>query len=339
MSIEYPMIIAEVSANHLGNLDRAKAIIKAVSESKADAIKFQTYTAETMTLDLDEFRISDGHELWGGRKLFDLYQEAHTPWEWHAELFDYSRKLNLIPFSSPFDRTAVDFLEELGAPMYKIASMETGDLNLIRYAAETGKPIIMSTGASHLEEIHDAVDTIRQTGNENITLLLCTSSYPAKPSDAHLNRMRILSERFECKVGLSDHTLGVGVSLAAVALGATAIEKHVTLNRIDGGADAAFSMEPKELELLVRESRTVVESLGIDDWGDLDAEQESRGLRRTIYISEDVAAGEEITYSNLRCLRPGGGLPGKYYDELIGKRFTQNFRKGTPMSLLFATEK
>ena len=331
-----PIFIAEVSANHLGSLARAKEIVKAVAITGATAIKFQTYTADTMTLDIDKFKISDDHPLWGGKKLYDLYEEAHTPWEWHSELFNLARDLKLTPFSSPFDKTAVDFLESLDAPMYKIASMETGDLNLIRYAAETGKPIIISTGATTLEEIAEAVKTVRDTGNEQITLLLCTSSYPSKPEDAHLKRIKLLSEKFECKVGLSDHTLGIGVSIAAIALGATAIEKHFTLKRSDGGADGAFSMEPKEFSSLIAHGLDAWQSLGETGWRIQSAEEESRNLRRTIYITEDVKQGQVISSENLRCIRPGEGLPGKHYDELIGKRFTDSFDKGTPMQLNYA---
>jgi N-acetylneuraminate synthase len=316
-------------------LSRAKEIVRAVAASGATAVKFQTYTASTMTLDSELFRISDDHPLWGGRKLFDLYEEAHTPWEWHAELFELATSLNLTPFSSPFDKSAVDFLEDLNTSMYKIASMETGDLSLIRYVAEKGKPVIMSTGASTLSEIEDAVQTIRNTGNDDITLLLCTSSYPSKPSDAHLNRMKLLSDKFECKIGLSDHTLGIGVSVAAIALGATAIEKHVTLRRKDGGADGAFSMEPQEFTQLVSEGLNAWSSVGEREWKIQTAEAESRNLRRTLYITEDVKAGEVVTELNLRCIRPGGGLPGKYYEELVGKKFINSHSKGTPMQLDF----
>jgi N-acetylneuraminate synthase len=225
-----PLFIAEISANHLGDLDRAKKLVISAIGAGATAVKFQTYTAETMTLDLNipEFRISDDHALWGGKKLYSLYENAHTPWEWHEELFNMCRKRNVIPFSSPFDITAVDFLESIGAPMYKIASMETGDHNLIKRVAETGKPIIISTGATELQEIDELVEVVRKTGNSDLTLLVCTSSYPAKPVDAHIFRMKFLRDRFGVKVGLSDHTLGIGVSIAAITLGAVAIEKHIT---------------------------------------------------------------------------------------------------------------
>jgi len=247
--------IAEVSANHLGSLDRAKDIVLAAAKAGATSVKFQTYTADTMTLDLDlpEFKVSDEHTLWGGRRLYSLYEEAHTPWEWHKELFDLSRSLGLTPFSSPFDLTAVAFLESLDAPMYKIASLETGDHRLIRAVAETGKPLVISTGATEWNEIGELVEVVAKAGNSDLTLLVCTSSYPSDPADSHLRRIETLRNTFGVKVGLSDHTLGIGVSIGAIALGATAIEKHLTLRRSDGGADGAFSMEPEEFATLVRE--------------------------------------------------------------------------------------
>jgi pseudaminic acid synthase len=254
-SMPSPFFVAEVSANHLGDFTRAKKIVAESIKAGASAVKFQTYTAETMTLDLDSdvFRISTDHALWGGRKLYDLYEQAHTPWDWHRELFEMCRDSGVIPFSSPFDFSAVEFLESIDAPMYKIASMETGDLPLIRRVAETGKPLIVSTGATKLEEIEELVNVVRSTGNKMLTLLVCTSSYPSNPSDAHLNRMQTLRDRFGVQVGVSDHTLGIGVSIAAIALGATIVERHVTLRRSDGGADSAFSLEPEEFAMLVKE--------------------------------------------------------------------------------------
>ena len=328
--------IAEVSANHLGSFERAKEIVRAAARAGATSVKFQTYTAATMTLDNDKFKISTNHQLWGGRRLFDLYDEAHTPWEWHKELFSLAREVGVIPFSSPFDISAIEFLEDLDTPMYKIASMETGDLNLIRAAAETGKPLIMSTGATELEEIDDAVACIEKVGNQNLTLLLCTSSYPAQPSDANLNRLGLLRDRYGYKVGLSDHTLGIGVSLAALTLGAVAIEKHLTLNRLDGGADGAFSMEPDEFAMLVAEGINVLESIGDREWKVQASEQESRRLRRSLYVVKDVAKGEVISNENLRAIRPNGGLECKFYDELIGKKFAQDIVAGTPMSANYA---
>lgn len=325
------IFVAEVSANHLGNLQRAKEIVKLAAESGATAVKFQTYTAQTMTLNLDSLVVSEGHQLWGSRKLFDLYEEAHTPWEWHVELFDLARELDVIPFSSPFDASAVDFLESLGAPMYKIASLETGDLSLIRKVAETGKPVIISTGATTWQEIEDAVSTVRDTGNSNLTLLVCTSSYPADPVDAHINRIQTLRDAFGLEVGISDHTLGIGVSIAAIALGATVIERHITLRRSDGGADAAFSLEPEEFAMLVREGKEARNALGDPTWSMQDSEKESRRLRRSLYVVQDVKQGDLVTAENVRAIRPGGGAPPKYYDSFLGGIFNADVTAGTPM--------
>jgi N-acetylneuraminate synthase len=329
-----PLFIAEISANHLGDFERAKRLVYAAIEAGATAVKFQTYTAETMTLnsDFEEFRISEDHPLWGGRKLFDLYDEAHTPWSWHEELFNICRKANVMPFSSPFDLTAVDFLESINAPMYKIASMETGDHPLIRRVAETGKPLIISTGATELNEIDELVQVVRQTGNKDLTLLVCTSSYPADPADAHLRRIETLRERFGVKVGISDHTLGIGVSIAAIALGATAIEKHLTLRRSDGGADGAFSMEPEEFELLVKEGTSAALAMGNSSWSMQKSEKESRRLRRSLYIVKDVIAGDFVTHENVRAIRPGGGCAPKLLEGMMGKKFQDNLRAGTPMA-------
>ena len=326
------MYIAEVSANHLGSLERAKAIVREAAKAGATAIKLQTYTADTMTLDLPNLKISDEHSLWGGKTLYQLYEEAHTPWDWHEELFDLAISLNLIPFSSPFDLSAVDFLEKLNAPMYKIASMETGDHRLIRAVAETGKPLIVSTGATELEEIYELVDVIKTTGNKEYTLLVCTSSYPSDPKDSHITRIQTLRELFDCKIGLSDHTLGIGASVAAIALGATAIEKHLTLNRSDGGADGAFSMEPQEFAALVKEGNIAKESLGQSSWLMQPSEAESRRLRRSLYIVTDVQAGEKVSYENVRAIRPGAGAPPKFLESWIGGKFRNNYIAGTPLS-------
>jgi pseudaminic acid synthase len=332
------MYIAEVSANHLGSFDRAKAIVKAASNSGATAVKFQTYTADTMTLNVQEFSVSADHELWGGRRLYDLYKEAHTPWEWHGELFELARSLGLIPFSSPFDLSAVQFLEGLNAPMYKIASLETSDHLLIEAAASTGKPIIISTGATELEEIAEAVEVVKKTGNKDLTLLVCTSSYPADPRQSHLLRIETLRKLFNCKIGISDHTLGIGVSVAAVVLGATAIEKHLTLKRKDGGADSAFSMEPDEFRNLVTESNIAIDALGISEWTIQPSESESRKLRRSLYIVKDVVQGEIITHSNVRAIRPGGGGKPKILSTVIGKRFKKSHKAGTPMDVSLAED-
>jgi N-acetylneuraminate synthase len=326
------MFVAEVSANHLGSIDRAKEIIRSAAQSGANAVKLQTYTAETMTLNIESMSVSGDHELWGGRSLFSLYKEAYTPWEWHAELFDLSRSLGVIPFSSPFDLTAVDFLETLDAPLYKIASLETGDLPLIRKVANTGKPVIISTGATTLEEIEELVTAFKVTGNKNLTLLVCTSSYPADPMDAHLSRMQTLRKRFEVEVGVSDHTLGIGVSIAAIALGATVIERHLTLRRRDGGADSAFSLEPEEFAKLVEEGTSAYQALGNSEWSMQDSEKESRRLRRSLYVVENVKAGDLVTPHNLRAIRPGDGAPPKFYESFLGKKFKVDVESGSPMS-------
>lgn len=330
---EYPLFVAEISANHMGSLDRAHQLIDAAVDAGASAVKFQTYTPDTMTLNLEELAVSEDHELWGGRSLYSLYVEAMTPWEWHEELFAHCRERKVIPFSSPFDPTAVEFLESLGATMYKIASLETSDLKLIRLVGETGKPVIISTGATELTEIEDLVSTFMSTGNNDLTLLVCTSSYPAVPRDANIRRMELLRNKFGVKVGLSDHTLGIGVSLAAIALGASAIEKHITIDRSSGGVDSAFSMEPSEFAQLVEEGKSVAESLGSPEWKIQDSELESRRLRRSLYIVQDVRAGDLVTTENVRSIRPGGGAPPILLDELVGKRFVRNFPKGSPMSV------
>lgn len=331
--------IAEISGNHLGSLDRAKALVKSAIDSGANAVKFQTYTADTMTLNLDSLRVIEGHQLWGGKKLYDLYLEAHTPWEWHDELFSLCKNLGAIPFSTPFDLTAIDFLESINAPMYKIASLETSDHMLIRRAAETGKPIIISTGATELQEIEELVEVVKETGNKNLTLLLCTSSYPSSAEDINLNRINLLKEKFNCKFGISDHTLGIGVSVAAIALGATVIERHFTLKRSDGGPDSAFSLEPSEFKLLVQEGNSAYKSLGNSKWQISDSENESRRLRRSLYIVSDVKKGDLITDKNLRAIRPGAGCSPKYYESLIGKFFTEDFSLGTPMKRSYASNR
>ena len=330
--------IAEISGNHLGSLSRAKDLIKEAANAGATAVKLQTYTADTMTLDIDKFKVDVKHELWGGRKLYDLYNEAYTPWEWHSELFELCRSLNVIPFSSPFDLTAVDFLESLNCSIYKIASLETSDHTLIKKVAETGKPIIISTGATTWEEIEELVEVVKKTGNTNLTLLVCTSAYPAYPADSHINRITTLQKNFGVNVGLSDHTLGIGVSLAAIGIGANVIEKHLTLKRSDGGPDAAFSLEPNEFRNLVEEGNKAVSSLGHSEWSMQNSEKESRRLRRSLYITDDVKAGDKITVSNLRAIRPGGGCSPKFLQELLGRKFKKDFERGTPMDTSFAID-
>ena len=324
--------VAEISANHLGSLKRAHKLIEAAADAGASAVKLQTYTPDTMTLDIANFSVSKEHNLWGGRTLYSLYAEAMTPWEWHPELFEHCRELGLIPFSSPFDLTAVEFLESIDTPMYKIASLETSDHELIRSVGETGKPTIISTGATELSEIHELVEVYRSTGNKDLTLLVCTSSYPAQPKDAHLKRIAFLKKEFGVKVGLSDHTLGIGVSMAAIALGAVVVEKHLTLRRSDGGADSAFSMEPEEFKILVSEGNVAVSALGNPEWLMQDSELESRRLRRSLYIVEDVKKGDVVTSKNIRAIRPGEGISPKYYRELLGKKFRDSYKAGTPMN-------
>ncbi len=329
---EYPLFVAEISANHMGSLSRAHQLIDASVDAGASAVKFQTYTPDTMTLDVDGLAVSEGHELWGGRSLYTLYQEAMTPWEWHAELFDHCRTRGVIPFSSPFDPTAVDFLESLNAPIYKIASLETSDHQLIRLVGETGKPTIISTGATELDEIEELVSVFRATGNQDLTLLVCTSSYPAEPRDANISRMELLRTKFNVKVGLSDHTLGIGTSIAAITLGATVIEKHITLDRVLGGVDSAFSMEPLEFAQLVKEGKSAAESLGSSAWSIQPSENESRRLRRSLYIIRDVKKGEYVSPENVRAIRPGQGISPKHLVSIIGKSFNQDLTLGTPLS-------
>ena len=332
--MEKVKFVAEISANHLGKLERALDLIVEAASAGATHVKFQTYTADTMTLNLNEpdFKVSKNHSLWGGRTLYSLYEEAYTPWEWHAELFEKSRSLGLIPFSSPFDLTALEFLEELNAPLYKIASLETSDLTLIEAVAETGKPIIISTGATEYREIEELVATVRNTGNKDLTLLVCTSSYPADPRDAHISRMSLLKRNFGVKVGLSDHTLGIGVSIAALALGASVIERHLTIKRSDGGADAAFSLEPNEFKSLVQEGTNAVAAVGDESWKLAESETESRRLRRSLYICQDVVAGSIVNTENVRAIRPGFGLVASKYSSVLGKRFVKDLKAGTPLT-------
>ena len=315
-----PFIIAEVSGNHNGSLDRAVAIIRAIADAGADCVKFQTYTADTITLDAatDDFLIRDPDSLWHRRRLHELYDEAHTPWDWHAALFEEARKAGLIAFSSPFDETAVDFLEALGAPMYKIASFELTHLPLIRKAAATGRPMILSTGMAHEDDIALALDTARAAGAKDLAILKCTSAYPADASDAHLRTIPDMRRRFGVEVGLSDHTLGIGVAVASVALGASLIEKHVTLSRADGGVDAAFSLEPAELRLLKDETRRARAALGAIRYGGADREQASRAFRPSIWPSRPIARGEILSADNLIIRRPGQSLAPVHLDALLG---------------------
>lgn len=322
-----PIFIAEISANHLSSLARAHELIESASQAGANAVKLQTYKPESMTLDLERFSVSQDHNLWGGLSLFQLYKEAMTPWEWHKELFEHANELGMQAFSSPFDRSAVDFLEELNCPFYKIASMETGDVDLISYVASKGKPMIISTGASTLEEIEAAV-MAAEIVRDKLTLLVCTSSYPAEAADAHVNRILTLREKFGVDVGLSDHTLGIGVSVAAIALGATVIEKHLTIKRSDGGHDAAFSLEPDEFKLLVDEGNKAHVALGNSEWSIQTSEAESRRLRRSLYISKPVKKGEIASRENVKALRPNTGGPISDLSQMLGKKFKSDFTAG-----------
>jgi pseudaminic acid synthase len=327
-----PFIIAEMSGNHNQSLERALEIVDAAAATGAHALKIQTYTADTMTLDLSEgdFFITDKKSLWKGNSLYKLYQEAYTPWEWHAPIFERARAKGMIPFSTPFDATAVDFLEKLDVPVYKIASFENTDLPLIRRVAATGKPMIISTGMASIAEIDETVRAAREAGCKELVLLKCTSTYPATPANTNILTIPHMRELFRCEVGLSDHTMGVGVSVASVALGATVIEKHFTLARADGGVDSAFSMEPEEMKALVVESERAWQSLGAVSYGCTEAEKGSLKFRRTLYVTQDLKPGDVLTPENFRAIRPGGGLPPKYLDLFLGKRVSVAVKRGTP---------
>lgn len=330
---EPPFVIAEMSGNHNQSLARALEIVEAAARTGAHALKIQTYTPDTMTLDLDEreFHISDPKSLWAGTSLYKLYGQACTPWEWHKPIFDRARELGIIAFSTPFDDTAVDFLEELDVPCYKIASFENTDLPLIRRVAATGKPLIISTGMATVAELDETVRAAREAGCTQLVLLKCTSTYPASPANTNILTIPHLRELFGCEVGLSDHTMGVGVSVASVALGATVVEKHFTLNRADGGVDSSFSMEPAEMAQLVTETERAWQALGQVSYGITEAEKPSLVFRRSVYIAEDMKAGDVFTPVNLRCIRPGMGLPPRFYETFLGRRVTQDVKKGTPM--------
>ncbi|HMM19531.1 MAG TPA: pseudaminic acid synthase [Selenomonadales bacterium] len=330
-----PFIIAEMSGNHNQSLERAISIVEAAAEAGADALKIQTYTADTMTLDIhgqEDFVISDSASLWKGNHLYQLYQQAYTPWEWHKSIFERCHELGIIGFSTPFDASAVDFLETLDVPCYKIASFENIDLPLIQKVAATGKPIIMSTGMASLAELDDAVRTMREAGCSDIILLKCTSSYPATPENSNINTIPHMRDLFGCQVGLSDHTLGIGAAIASIALGSTVIEKHFTLARKDGGVDSAFSLEPEEFKWLVAEAENARLSLGRISYGLNESEMASRKYRRSIYVAQDIRAGEVFTKANIRCVRPGYGLPPKFYDIIIGRTAKTDLRKGTPLT-------
>lgn len=332
-SAQPPFIIAELSGNHSQDMGLAKEMIDAAAEAGAHAIKLQTYTADSMTLDSDraDFVIKEQDSLWYGERLHGLYAKAATPYEWHGELFARAQQRGMLAFSSPFDEAAVHFLAELEVPCFKIASFELTDLPLIHAAASKGKPLIMSTGMASLSEIEQAVSTAKAAGCEDIILLKCTSTYPAAASNTNLVTIPHLRDAFVCQVGLSDHTAGVGASVAAVALGATVIEKHFVLDRNAGGVDAAFSLEPAELALLVKETHTAWQAMGQVTYGGSKAEEKAKQYRRSIYVSRDIQAGEAFSADNLRIVRPAFGLAPKHWPAVMGKKAKKVLAKGTPL--------
>lgn len=330
-----PFVIAEMSGNHNGDLERALDIVRAAADAGAHAVKIQTYTADTITLDVDSpmFRLSADHPLWPNRRLYDLYTEAHTPWDWHEPIFALAQELGLLGFSAPFDPTAVDFLHGLGVPMIKSASSEITDLPLIRSIAATGLPTIISTGTATMGEIDAAVRAARETGNERLVVLACTASYPAPPEASNLRGIPVLRDALDVQVGLSDHTLGIGASVAAVALGATVIEKHLTLDRADGGVDADFSLDPGEFASLVREAKIAWQAMGEARIGPKEIEAEGLRFRRSLFVSRDVKAGEKVAADNVRSVRPADGMPPDSFRDIEGRVFREDVPMGTPMSL------
>ncbi|MCY8139613.1 pseudaminic acid synthase [Bacillus inaquosorum] len=328
-----PFIIAEMSGNHNQSLERAFNIIEEAAKAGAHALKIQTYTADTMTLNMNtkDFKIEDENSLWSGRTLYTLYQQAYTPWEWHKPIFDKCRELGMIPLSTPFDESSVDFLEDLGVPIYKIASFENTDIPLIKKVAATGKPIIISTGMATVAEIDESIRAAKEAGCKELILLKCTSTYPASPENTNISTIPHMKELFNCQVGLSDHTMGTGVAVASVALGATVIEKHFTLSRADGGVDSAFSLEPSELKELVVETGRAWQALGQITYGPTDEEKASLKFRRSIYVKKDIKAGEIFTKDNIKVVRPGYGLEPKFYDVIIGRTAKKHIAAGTPL--------
>lgn len=333
---EHPVFtIAEMSGNHNGDLNRALQIVDAVATTGASALKIQTYTADTLTINSDAppFTVTGDHGLWGGRNLYSLYEEAHTPWEWHEEIFDRAKSHGLIPFSTPFDPTSIEFLENLGVEIYKTASAEIVDLPLLREVARTGKPVIVSTGMATLSEIDAAVTAMRNAGCKELVLLACTAAYPAEPEEARLGNIRVLREAFDVPVGLSDHTLGTGVAVAAAALGAVVVEKHLTLERTDGGVDSDFSLTPSEFKDLVigtEQARVAVGSGAA--FGPTDQERAVLALRRSLYVVSDVRAGDRVTAQNVRSIRPAGGLPADDFSLVNGRVFSQDVTRGTALT-------
>jgi pseudaminic acid synthase len=329
-----PFIIAEMSGNHNQSLGRALDLVEAAADAGAHALKLQTYTADTMTLDSRKpgFVIDDPGSIWAGAQLYQLYEEAHTPWDWHAPIFERARSLGMIPFSTPFDSTAVDFLESLEVACYKVASFENTDIPLIQRVARTGKPIIISTGMATVAELHRSVTAAREAGCEHLVLLKCTSTYPASPANSNIATIPHMRDLFACQVGLSDHTMGTGVSVASVVFGATVIEKHFTLARADGGVDSTFSLEPAELRQLVIETERAWQAVGSVTYGPSQAEKRSLQFRRSLYIVRDMKAGDVLTTDNLRAIRPGFGLPPEHLQEVLGTAVNSDVERGTPLS-------
>ena len=334
-----PYVIAELSANHNGKLDTAMKIIEEAKIAGADAVKLQTYTADTITMncDAEEFQIHGG--LWGGKTLYELYQQAHMPWEWHKPLFEHARKNNITIFSSPFDSTAVDLLEDLNAPAYKIASFEAVDLALIKYVARTGKPMIISTGMADAEEIHEAIEAAREGGCRELAILHCVSGYPAPPEDYNLRTIPDMIDRFGLVTGLSDHTLDNTTAIASIVMGASIIEKHFTLDRKGGGPDDSFSLEPSDMTDLCKGVKTAWQALGKVDYGRKSSEKSNVKFRRSLYFVKNMNPGDEITTANVKSIRPGYGLPPKYFEQLIGKTVKTNIERGSPVAWNLINEK
>lgn len=328
-----PLVVAEMSGNHNQSLERALEIVEAAANAGAHAIKLQTYTADTLTIDKKDgdFYLDDPKSLWHGMSMYELYEQAHTPWEWHKEIFKRAHELGLLCFSSPFDETAVDFLEKLDCPCYKIGSTENTDVALLRKVAATGKPIIISTGMATVTDLGEMVSIVREAGCNDLILLKCTAAYPADPAEANLLTIPHMQQLLDCQVGLSDHTMGIGVAIASVALGATVIEKHFTLSRDEGGVDSAFSMEPNEFNLLVNESKVAWQARGEIHYGTVKSENSSLA-RRSLYIVKDMEKGDILTKENLRSIRPGFGLPAKHLDALLGMAVIKKIERGTRMS-------
>lgn len=330
-NLKRPFIIAEMSGNHNQSLERALAIVDAAAKSGAHALKLQTYTADTITM-RGAMTISDQASLWNGQELYDLYSQAYTPWDWHQHIFDRAKSHGMLAFSSPFDESAVDFLETLDVPLYKIASFENTHHPLLRKVAATGKPVIMSTGVASFEEIGESVEVLKLAGCKEIILLKCTSTYPATPENTNLLTIPYMREKFQCEIGLSDHTMGIGVAVASVGLGVKVIEKHFTLSRTDGGVDSTFSMEPSEMRTLVEESERAFQALGIVQTTVQAIEEKSRLFKRSIYVAKDIEPGEQLSQDNLRIIRPALGLAPREWNLVIGKKAARLLKAGTPLT-------